>query len=226
MKSKQLNFNFLVITCSLLLVASSFAGLRGSSGDETNSVPGQRTNSSSSSSSNSPEVTPDANSAAPSTSDQADELAKAKEAMRSMEGKTTDQESSKSENSKTDKDKKGGKSKYYYRHAEAFVAGSDWEFDGFVAGGQDQEVKSMFAINDLLYFNIGSGQGVNTGDRFGVYRRGERIRDPQSGKVIGFEVRKVAVSEVTDRVDAQTCSSRIVKSFESVEIGDLVRREE
>jgi hypothetical protein len=125
---------------------------------------------------------------------------------------------------KTEKDKKP-KSRYYHR-AEAFVAGADWEFDGFVAGGQDQHQKSMFATNDLLYLNIGSAQGLKEGDRVGIYRRGERIRDPQTGKQIGFEVRKVATSEVTDRVDENTCSIRVVKSFESVELGDLVKRED
>src|SRR5688572_21198533 len=54
------------------------------------------------------------------------------------------------------------------RRAEAFIAGAEWEFDGFIAGGQDQNVKSMFATNDLVYLNIGSEQGLKPGERLGV----------------------------------------------------------
>lgn len=117
-------------------------------------------------------------------------------------------------------------SKKTKRQAEAFVVGPDWEFDGFIAGGQDQNIKSMFSTNDLIYLNVGSGQGFESGDRIGVYRRGERIRDPQNNRVIGFEVRKIAVSEVSDRIEDENCSARILSANEPVEIGDIVRREE
>lgn len=111
------------------------------------------------------------------------------------------------------------------RRAEAFIAGSEWEFDGFIAGGQDQQVKSMFATNDLVYLNIGSEQGLAAGERLGVYRRGEKIKDPQSGKALGYEVRKLGIIEVTDRLDGQTCSARVIQAYEAAEIGDLVRKE-
>src|SRR5687768_4342755 len=32
--------------------------------------------------------------------------------------------------------------------ADAFIAPADWEFDGFVAGGQDQEIRSLYYLND------------------------------------------------------------------------------
>jgi len=143
-----------------------------------------------------------------------EELHKAKDAM----GPPASSESAAPAGKKHDAKKKG-------RRAEAFVAGSDWEFDGFVAGGQDESIKSMFAVNDLLYLNIGLADRIESGDRLGVYRRGARIRDPQTGKVIGFEVRKAAILEVTDRIEDSSCSARILSSYESVEIGDLVRRE-
>jgi hypothetical protein len=109
--------------------------------------------------------------------------------------------------------------------ANAFIAGADWEFDGFVSGGYDQEVRTMFYQNDLVYLNIGSQQGINTGDRITIYKRGEKIRDPQSGRFIGYEVRKAAVAKATDKVGDETSSVRILQSNEAVEIGDLIRRE-
>lgn len=110
--------------------------------------------------------------------------------------------------------------------ANAFVADSDWEFDGFVAGGQDQNIKSMFYLNDLIYLNVGTQQGYETGDQINVYKRGERVRDPQSGKFMGYEVRRAAITEITDKVEDETCVVRILKSNEPVEIGDLIKRED
>lgn len=110
--------------------------------------------------------------------------------------------------------------------AQAFVAGADWEFDGFVAGGQDSNVRSMFYMGDLIYLNIGSQQGVGAGDRVGIYKRGEKVRDPQTGRFLGYEVRRAAIARATDKVEDEAASVRITMTYEPVEIGDLVRREE
>jgi hypothetical protein len=110
--------------------------------------------------------------------------------------------------------------------ADAFIAPPDWEFDGFVAGGTDQDVRSLYYLNDLVYLNVGSDQGFNSGDRISIYKRGQRIRDPQNGKFLGYEVRRAATSQVTDRIDGSNCSVRILQANEAVEVGDLVRRAE
>jgi hypothetical protein len=108
--------------------------------------------------------------------------------------------------------------------ADSFVAGPEWEFDGFVAGGQDEGVKSMFYQGDLVYLNIGSQQGLTTGDRVALFKRGDKVKDPQSGKFIGFEVRRAGIAQVTDQVSDNTCSVRIIKTIEAVEIKDLAKR--
>jgi hypothetical protein len=110
--------------------------------------------------------------------------------------------------------------------SDGFIAGPDWEFDGFVAGGQGQEVRSMYVTNDLLYLNVGFAQGIQSGDRIGIYRRGDRIRDPQTGRFIGYEVRRIGVSEITDKIDDETCSARVMRANDGIEVGDLVRREQ
>lgn len=144
------------------------------------------------------------------------DLERTKEALKSLEGEE-DLAAAKPE-------KKTAKKRI--NRAEAFVAGADWEFDGFVTGGQDQNVKSMFVLNDLLYLNIGSSQGLVPGERLGIYKRGERIRDVQSGKFIGFEVRHAAIAEVTNRLSEETAVVRVLKTFEPVGLGDLVLRAE
>lgn len=109
--------------------------------------------------------------------------------------------------------------------ANAFLAGADWSFDGFVAGGQESQIRSMFYLNDLVYLNIGSEQGISIGDKIGIYKRGERFNDPQTGKFIGYEVRLAAIGRVTDRIDEGTSSVRIRDTYEQVEVGDLIRKE-
>lgn len=109
--------------------------------------------------------------------------------------------------------------------SDGFIAGPDWEFDGFVAGGQGQEIRSLFITNDLLYLNVGKAQEIQPGDRVGIYKRGSRIKDPQTGRFIGYEVRRIAISEITDKVDDETCSARVIRTNDGIEIGDLVRRD-
>src|SRR5581483_8187451 len=60
-----------------------------------------------------------------------------------------------------DQSTKASAKKKRIEHADAFIAPPDWEFDGFVAGGQDQEVRSMFYLNDLEYINVGTDQGFS-----------------------------------------------------------------
>ncbi|MCG3204275.1 MAG: hypothetical protein KCHDKBKB_00990 [Elusimicrobia bacterium] len=125
--------------------------------------------------------------------------------------------------------KKATKSKpnsYRQDRADAFLAGADWDFDGFVAGGQGSEIRSMFYLNDLVYLNIGSEQGLGVGDKIGIYKRGQKVKDPQTGKFIGYEVRRAAIARVTDRIEDETAAVRIRSTYEPVEIGDLVRREQ
>jgi hypothetical protein len=110
--------------------------------------------------------------------------------------------------------------------ADSFVAPKDWEFDGFVAGGKDQEVKSMFYLNDLVYLNVGTDSGFTTGDKVRFYKRGQKVRDPQTGRTLGYEVRMTASGRVSDRTAGNTCAVRILMANEAVEIGDLVRRDE
>ena len=109
--------------------------------------------------------------------------------------------------------------------ADAFLAGPDWDFDGYVAGGQDSKVRSMFYLNDLVYVNIGAQHGIAPGDKLGIYKRGDRVRDPQTGKFIGYEVRRAAIARASDRVEDEVAAVRITNTYEAVEIGDLVRRE-
>lgn len=117
------------------------------------------------------------------------------------------------------------KKKRIFSGEEAFIAGPDWEFDGFVVGGKDQEVKSMYIVNDLVYLNIGAAQGLKPGDRLGIYKRGERIRDPQSGRFLGYQVKRVATVEITNKIEDETCSVHVISANTGIEIGDLARRD-
>lgn len=108
---------------------------------------------------------------------------------------------------------------------EGFLAGPNWEFDGFVVGGQEQDVRSMFVVNDLIYLNVGHAQGFEPGDRLNFYKRGSKVRDPESGQFLGYEVQQIGVGEITNRIEEGTCSVRVVSSNDGIRIGDLVQRQ-
>lgn len=156
----------------------------------------------------------------PSASGETEELQQAMDALQEteMEKKFTPPQTPAASS------KSGSKEKII--RTDSFVAGPEWEFDGFVAGGEDGSRRSMYYLNDVIYINIGSLHGVIPGEKIGIYRRGDKVRDPQTGRFLGYEVKRIAVCKVSDRVSEEAAAMRISQTYEPVEIGDLVRRGE
>jgi serine/threonine protein kinase len=53
-----------------------------------------------------------------------------------------------------------------------------------------------------VWVSLGKGSGIEAGQQLNVYRRGEEIKDPATGKVLDTQRRKIAVLQVTDVRDA------------------------
>ncbi len=48
----------------------------------------------------------------------------------------------------------------------------------------------------MIYINVGRTAGIKVGDKFGVYKEGEEIVDPDSGFTLGAEATKIGTVEV------------------------------
>ena len=102
------------------------------------------------------------------------------------------------------------------------------------------------SIGDILFINRGSNQGVEPGDRYFVYRRVKKVRDPDTNKRLGHIVTVVGLLEVVGKtknepadvtagseqerrgnvshlgVQPNVSSARVVKSYTSVLVGDYI----
>jgi hypothetical protein len=91
----------------------------------------------------------------------------------------------------------------------------------YVLSAKDNRVIS--SIGDVIYVR---GGNLQVGDRFGVYREGERYADPETNETLGYEARQVAAGLVIDRSDDVT-SIRLTDSYQQeVREGDRILPEE
>jgi len=59
---------------------------------------------------------------------------------------------------------------------------------------------------------------------FAIYRKGDRIKDPNGG-FVGYEIVRVGLLEITDDMDQHSASGVILQNHDSAHIGDLVKKE-
>ena len=109
-----------------------------------------------------------------------------------------------------------------YMNAQGFIAPVDWKIDGMIIGEKDK--KLLISAGDTVYVNIGKDK-LNPGDKCMVFRKIGKIKDPRTGKLAGIEVHKIARIEITEEIGAQSSSARVILSFESMKVGDIVKIE-
>jgi hypothetical protein len=78
--------------------------------------------------------------------------------------------------------------------------------------------QEMLAQMDQVYIGIGDGE-VEVGDRFDVIRKQEKVKDPESGRFLGYYVRVMGWIEV-DEVHPETALATIRMSTEDLDVGD------
>ena len=54
----------------------------------------------------------------------------------------------------------------------------------------------IWVKGDTAYVNFGN-KSLNVGDKFVVYKRGERLKDPYSGEFLEYTLEKIGVLEIT-----------------------------
>lgn len=104
---------------------------------------------------------------------------------------------------------------------DTFVADEEWSGDGCIL--RDKERKLLIGQDDIVYLNIGAENGVRPRMRASIYRKGGKVRDPETRDSIGYVVKRVGTIQVTDMVGSQTATAVIVTSEEPILLGDIVK---
>ena len=84
--------------------------------------------------------------------------------------------------------------------------------------------RQMLSQGDEVYIGLG-GQETHPSEQFTVFRKNERVFDPDTGKVLGYHVDVLGWVEV-QQTDRETSLARIWRSYAPIERGDrLMPRE-
>jgi len=74
-----------------------------------------------------------------------------------------------------------------------------------------------------VYINIGSGKGIAINQQFAVYGRGKAIRDVDTGEILTYLPRKIAIVAVAEILSEKISIFRIVEGTDALNRGDEVR---
>ncbi len=77
---------------------------------------------------------------------------------------------------------------------------------------------------NLIYFDLGTDDGVNVGDKYDIYTEGKLITHPKTGEILGTSEKQLASIEVID-VKPGLSIGKIKKSNERIQIGDKVKQD-
>ena len=79
---------------------------------------------------------------------------------------------------------------------------------------------------DQVYINLGAGDGLRPGRRFGVYTEGKQLTDPDTGQKLGIlDEERIGVVKIS-RVEADHLSvAEIIEKAGQIERGNIVKRE-
>jgi hypothetical protein len=104
---------------------------------------------------------------------------------------------------------------------DSMVVDRKWRGDGQIIS--DVGKKIMISQGDLIYVNIGAANGVKPRMRADVYRKGQMVRQYESGEKVGQVMKRVAVIEMTQEVQDETSVAVVITSYEPIKLGDLVK---
>lgn len=76
---------------------------------------------------------------------------------------------------------------------------------------------------DKIYINIGSNRGIAINQEFAVYTRGKPVRDLDTGEILTYLEKQVAIVAVAEILNDKISVFRAVKMTEPLKIGDVVR---
>lgn len=85
------------------------------------------------------------------------------------------------------------------------------------------EGKILLVRGETIFIKPGSDAGIQVGDRFFVYSKGEELVDPDTGLSLGSVESKVGAIEVTSFVSGGKAAQAVASSGGGFKKGDLIR---
>ena len=99
---------------------------------------------------------------------------------------------------------------------EGFIAGAEFRPVGFVIAGQHS--RQIFAVDDVIYTDIGSERNGKVGDRFTAYKRHAAISHPVTNQILGYKVVPLGVIQLTEMAE-KSSKAIITETFLEIEPG-------
>lgn len=98
--------------------------------------------------------------------------------------------------------------------AAGFISDEDDKPTGHIIGSDRKDVEGLM-VNDPVYINLGSRDGVKPGDKYALYRTGKNVKHPVTKKNLGKLINIVGVLEIRD-IEEKTSRAVLLKTFEPI----------
>ncbi len=115
---------------------------------------------------------------------------------------------------------------YYYSRggSEGFITPSEWEHMGTILTSEPPKI--LLGTGDIVFTNVGSKNGVSTGDKFTIFRTSKPVFHPITGQRIGYKVQIGGELEIIEVLGKRKSTAVITSSYVEITRGARIRPEE
>ncbi|MFC1501190.1 hypothetical protein ACFL58_01925 [Elusimicrobiota bacterium] len=101
----------------------------------------------------------------------------------------------------------------------SFAAPKKWRGDGRIVSVKEK--KMMLSTGDIIFTSLGE-EKVQAGTKCAVFRKIKKMKDPDTGKFMGYEVRHLGYVEIAGNVKERASVAVITNSREPIRLGDIL----
>jgi len=98
--------------------------------------------------------------------------------------------------------------------AAGFISDEADKPAGHIIGSDRKDIEGLM-VNDPVYINLGSRDGIKPGDKYALYRVGQKVKHPATKNNLGKLINIVGVLEVKD-VEEKTSRAMLLRTFEPI----------
>lgn len=115
---------------------------------------------------------------------------------------------------------------YYYSRGgtEGFITPGEWEHMGTILTSEPPKI--LLGTGDIVFTNVGSKNGVRTGDTFTIFRTSKPVFHPITGQKIGHKVQIEGELEIIEVLGKRKSTAVITSSYVEITRGARIRPEE